>query len=140
MKLGLIKYKMPIYDNSQIIFNYECDLLPLSPDDLANGWIQKNPKHTIDKTYHHFSIKFTELPPNLWNKLKYNSDNECYDVKDGVYEYSIVKSEFDNDILELYKELFLLIPNINKIKNIYELLKKNNYNGWLLLKAKKLII
>jgi len=139
MKLGLIKYKMPVYDNYKKIYNYECELQPLSQDELAEGWIQKTPTRTIDKIYHHFSIKLTELSPNLWNKLKYNKDNDCYDVKDGIYEYSIVKSEFDNDIFELYKEIFLLTPNFNKIKEIYELLKHNDYNGWLLLKAKKLI-
>jgi hypothetical protein len=139
MDLGLIKLRMPIYENHKIKYNYECDFLPLSQTELADDWRQKVPKYNKQKTLHHFSVKLTELPFNLWNKLKYNNEDIFYYIKDGIYEYSVVKTEYDDNILDLYNQLYKSNKNLLKVKELYDVLNNNDYKGWLMLKAKKLI-
>jgi hypothetical protein len=140
MELGLIKLKMPVYENHKIEYNYECDFLPLSQTELSDDWRQKVPKYKKQKTLHHFSVILTELPFYLWKKLKYNNEDNFYYIKDGIYEYSVVKTEYDDIILELYNQLYYKsYPNLLKDKELYEVLKQNDYKGWLMLKAKKLI-
>jgi hypothetical protein len=139
MELGLVKLKIPVYEDRKKSYNYECNFLPLSQSELADDWIQKVPKYTKQNTLHHFSIKLTELPFNLWNKLCYDEENNFYSVRDGIYEYSIVKTDLDEDMHSLYKEIFSLNPNLTKVRELYNLLKENQFQGWLMLKAKKLI-
>ena len=139
MDLGLVKLKMPIYENYKIEYNYECDFLPLSQTELADDWIQKVPKYKKQKTLHHFSVKLTELPFYLWKKLKYNNEDKFYYIKDGIYEYSVVKTEHDDVMLDLYNQLYKSNKNLLKVKELYDVLTQNDYKGWLILKAKKLI-
>ena len=122
-----------------ILTDNENQLLPLTQDELADGWKQKVPKKKKNNTIHHFSIKLEELPSHLWKKLKYDKTNNFYNVKDGVYEYSIVKTELDNDIYKLYT--LVLSDNLDKtlVRELYDKLESQDINGWLMIHAKKLI-
>jgi len=111
---------------------------PLSQTELAEGWKLLLPKNK--NIIHHFTINLLQLPSHLWKKIiKYNE----YDfiIKDRIYEYSIIESEYNDTILNLYYELFINKKKDYKLINeLYDILIDSKLKGWLLEYTKNIII
>lgn len=139
MSLGSIKIIMPVYNkiNDLNVYSktYNTNFIPLTQKELYEGWLQLVPKSNKKSTLHHFSISLCELPSNLWLKIKKFNNTNLYIIKNGVYEYSIPKTDIDHIIFDLYDEINKTIPNNNIILNYYNLLKPYNLKGWLIYKV-----
>jgi hypothetical protein len=119
--------------------------LPLSQDEIADGWQTVLPRKNKSNPIHHWSVTLAQLPPHLWCKLKLklHQDTESdliYSViKDKIYHYSVNTSEYDHILKELYLEVNRgYYANLNLI-NEYLSQIDTNINGWLIIKAKKLV-
>lgn len=115
---------------------------PLSQEELADGWLQV--KKVNKKNIHHFSIYLSQLPMNLWNKIRrtytLDENKEYYNkIKNGNYHYTIKKSINDDKIFELYKSIISKTPNYNSINNLYKELNENRVKGWIMIRANKII-
>ena len=111
---------------------------PLTQSELALGWKLKLPKKKSNDPIHHFTINLLQLPKYLWKKVKYNYYD--YLIKDNIYEYSILKTEYDELIFDLYNHLFNKNKlDINIINELYNLLINSNLKGWLLEYTKNII-
>jgi len=139
-----VEYKIMIkrINKDNTLSSHECVVKPLTQEELANGWVQvlSNRKHTI----HHFSIYLSQLPLNLWGKIKktYLTDKnkDFYKtIKNGNYHYTIKYTKNDDDIFELYRHIMSRSPNLNKINDLYKLLEENRVKGCVMIKAKNLI-
>jgi len=115
---------------------------PLNQEQLADGWLRvSNYNKAI---VHHFSIYLSQLPSNLWGKLKRNyasrTDTEYYKkIKQHNYHYSIKYSKNDDTILELYKQIMCSRHNIPIIKELYKELHDNHTKGWLMIRTLRII-
>jgi hypothetical protein len=131
---------------------------PLSQTELASDWSlvlprKKNTKIIVEKNGHnfiknmnnliYFKINLSKLPNELWCKLKPVYEENIlsyYIVKDRIFYYIVNSTVVDRDIIELRE---IINSNwYNKKDRIIELLhslEDNEINGWIVIKAKKLI-
>jgi len=118
-------------------------LKPLSEKDKADGWRLVLP--TYIKKYNNLliSINLAQLPEHLWSNIKnkYNKDGSVcqYFVRDKCFKYYINISPVDSQIKELYKEINSTDYNYNKINYLLNILKENEINGWLVLRASSIL-
>jgi hypothetical protein len=106
----------------------------LTQDDIANNWktVIKKKKY---KEFIESEIKLYELPSHLWKDNKIN-DNI---IIDGPFKYNLVKTDYDEKILQLYNEINKEDKNIILIKELYDYCISLNISSWLLIKAKDII-
>ena len=114
---------------------------PLNQEELADGWLQVKTK---SKNIHHFSIYLSQLPMNLWSKVKRtyttDKDKEYYrKIKYGNYHYTIKNSINDDKVFKLYKEVMSSRKNLKIITELYKELNENRVKGWLMIRANKII-
>jgi hypothetical protein len=110
---------------------------PLTQEEIADGWKQVLPKaHPSVKT-HQFKIYLSQLPPHLWGKIKWNNDIiDTYPlIYDRIYKYTVKKTNFDLDILQLYNHINRKYIVYDELKKQVKYLQSNNVKGWLMLKA-----
>jgi hypothetical protein len=110
---------------------------PLTQEEIADGWKQVLPKaHPSVKT-HQFKIYLSQLPPHLWGKIKWNNDIiDTYPlISDRIYKYTVKKTNFDLDILQLYNHIIHKHIVYDELKNQVKYLQSNNVKGWVMLKA-----
>ena len=115
------------------------DVKYLSQTCLAEGYIQIMPNACIKKLINHFSITLSFLPEHLWCKLKKNTkiEDETYKViKDGITRYSIVETNQDEIMINLFNELHNRVPSSEKIKYYIDELDETQHNSWLVIRAK----
>jgi hypothetical protein len=141
-KHGEYKIIMKKINNDNVISFEECLVKPLTQEELADGWIQVLSKK--NKTIHHFSIYLSQLPLNLFSKIKrtYTTDKnkEFYNtIKNGNYHYTIKYSKHDDTIFKLHKYVMSSSPNLNKINELYKFLDENRVKGCIMIKSKNLI-
>jgi hypothetical protein len=137
-KHGEYNIKIKKIDSHNDIFIEDAIMRPLTQEELADGWLQVISKRK-DVIYH-FSIYLSQLPSNLWKKVKRNysiDKNKDYyiKIKNGNYHYTIKNSPNDELVFELYKNIMSTIPNINRIKELYKELNNNRVKGWIMIKA-----
>ena len=142
LKHGEYKIKLYKMNSDKIILTEETIVKPLSQEDLSEGWLRVTPKKK--DIIHHFSIYLSQLPSNLWSKVKRNYSNDntkdyYIKIKDGNYHYTIKNSSNDELIFELYKNIMSSRPKIRKIKDLYTELNNNRVKGWIMFKAGKFI-
>ncbi len=140
LKHGEYKIKLYQINSDKIILTEEAIMKPLSQEDLSEGWLRVRPKRK--DVIHHFSIYLSQLPSNLWSKVKRTfDDNKDYyhKIKDGNYHYTIKNSVNDELIFELYKNLMSSRPKLRKIRDLYNELNNNRVKGWIMFKAGKFI-
>jgi hypothetical protein len=142
LKHGEYKININKINSDKIIIIEEAIMKPLSQEDLSEGWLRVRPKRK--DVIHHFSIYLSQLPSNLWSKVKRNySDDKTKDyyhkIKDGNYHYTIKNSVNDELIFELYNNLMTSRPKLRKIRDLYNELNNNRVKGWIMFKAGKFI-
>lgn len=142
LKHGEYKIKLYKMNSDKIISTEEGIVKPLSQEDLSEGWLRVTPKKK--DVIHHFSIYLSQLPSDLWGKVKRNYSNDKTKdyyvmIKDRNYHYTIKNSSNDELIFELYKNIMSSRPKIRKIKDLYTELNNNRVKGWIMYKAGKLI-
>jgi hypothetical protein len=144
--------------NYFIIYNkydkeYE-EIKYLNQHELAEGWQQNIPTNNKKMFINHFSITLAFLPSHLWSKLKTNykkqritnnpeesemSQNMYKTIKDGLTRYSIIESNQDYLMINMYNELKKMYPSINLLKEWCEELDQSQHASWLVILAKNYI-
>ena len=119
----------------------ECLVCPLTQNDLANGWQQILPQERKNSIVHHFSIYLSQLPPHLWTYIKLDRDSEDHyeTIHDNIYHYSIKKSKYDDQVLDLYKVVMSKSPNLAQLSQCYNRLNQQRIKGWIMIKAETLL-
>jgi len=142
-------YKIPKKKlNHFILYNkynkeYE-EVKYLTQNDLAEGWQQIIPRSNKKNFINHFSITLAHLPRHLWRKLKktnkVNNELSPYKmIKDGLTRYTIIESNQDYLMINIYEELEKLYPNIELLKEFCEELDKSQHSSWLVILTKNFI-
>lgn len=129
------QFKVILITNNKNLI--ECNVLPLTPIEVANNWKIILPKVKHRTTIHHFNIYLSELPPHLWKSFSINGYYNT--IKDHIYQYSIKKNKYDSDIIKLYKLIMYNTTDKQNINDLYIKLKQNNIKGWIMLKAKHIL-
>ena len=143
LKHGEYKIKLTHLDHNNKINLIDAVVKPLTQEELADGWLQVlyNQKKEM---VHHFSIYLSQLPMNLWSKVRrtHTTDkNKDYyqKIKNSNYHYTIKYSSNDELILELYKNVMSKTSDLNKIRRLYKELDENRVKGWLMIRARRMI-
>ena len=141
LKHGEYKVKLRRLNNHNEIEVIESIVKPLNQEQLADGWLQVPSRKNM---IHHFSIYLSQLPMNLWSKVKrtYLTDkNSDYykRIRHHNYHYSIIYSSSDEKVFELYNNVMSRYPNIDNINRLYKELYENRVKGWLMMRALKMI-
>jgi hypothetical protein len=141
LKHGEYKVKITQLEGTNII-STETVVKPLLQEELADGWLQIQPKRKDN--IHHFSIYLSQLPMNLWSKVKktYTIDKEkdyYRKIKNGNYHYTIKYSTNDDNIFELYRNITCKTPDLDKIRTLYKELESNRVRGWIMIRALSMI-
>jgi hypothetical protein len=113
----------------------------ISQYDLAEGYRQILPKCNSKnikkkKLINHFSITLCFLPEYLWKELKYDGENYKV-IQDGITLYSIVETNQDEIMKNLYNEIIKRFPNKLVINHLINELDESQYSSWLILRSKK---
>ena len=142
LKHGEYKIKLKRLDPDGKIILVDGLVKPLSQEAIADGWCQ-NLKHRKDMI-HHFSISLSQLPINLWVRVRRtftNDKNKDYykKIKEYNYHYTIKYSPNDEKILELYKHVMSTTPDLVYINELYKDLDEKRVKGWVMIRALKLI-
>lgn len=117
---------------------------PLSQEDYANSWqvVLPRPSKYNKQPIHHWSVTLGQLPPHLWSKYRseVNKDGTNFNhvIYDNIYHYTVSKTEHDNTLFALRKELKRGY-NANR-DTIYKYVKElDGINSWLVLRALKFL-
>lgn len=126
-----------IYENGT---NERVLLKPLSQIEYADGWRCNLPKLSKSNNLYNWNVSLAQLPPHLWKYCYYDYENNNYKkIKNNIYHYNISSTDYDKEMFELYNLLNQINPNLERVNELYHLLKNNDITGWLLIKAHKLI-
>lgn len=107
----------------------------LTQHELSEGWHQVIPNHNTHKLINHFSVTLAFLPEHLWSKLHKLNDNYKV-IKDGITRYTIIETNQDQTMFELYDELKRSLPNKTKLMTHIANLDTSQHNSWLVQRAK----
>jgi hypothetical protein len=111
------------------------DVKYISQNDLAEGYKQVIPSYSNKKLINHFSITLCYLPDYLWKYLK--KEGETYKIiKDGLTRYSIVETNQDELMVNLFNEIKKSNPNVEKLSLLVNEIDESQHNSWLILRAK----
>ena len=117
---------------------------PLSQEDYANGWqcVLPRPSKYNKQPIHHWSVTLGQLPPHLWSKYRpeVNKDGTNFNpvICDNIYHYTVSKTEHDNTLFALRKELQRGY-NANR-DTVYKYVKElDGINSWLVIRALKFL-
>ena len=137
LKHGEYKIQMKQINNDKKIILIEGIVKPLTQEELADGWLQVlrgQGKNTI----HHFSIYLSQLPMNLWSKVKrtytFDQDKDYYKkIKINNYHYTIKYTTNDETLFKLYRNIMSKTPNLEIINELYRELDENRVKGWIMI-------
>ena len=118
----------------------------ISQKDLADGFRQVIPKisvskkkelHNNNKRKHlinHFSVTLCFLPEYLWKNLYY--DGEGYrTIKDGLTLYSIVETNQDDIMKQLFTEISKRNPDRMVVEHLVNELDESQHSSWLVIRS-----
>jgi hypothetical protein len=122
-----------VYDKNNNTYK---DVKYLSQAELAEGYRQVMPNCSIKikKLVNHFSVTLCFLPEYLWCRLNYIEDN-YKSIKDGPTLYSIVETNQDTTMFQLYKEVTKHVPDKLILKYLVNELDDTQHNSWLVIRA-----
>ena len=137
---GEFKLQIKTTDNQKS----EIVIKPLKADELADGWRVQLPRRTTNSETYHFSYTLDKLPPYLWKKIRDDvNDKDNYAmIHDNIYEYIIKKTPQDDELFELYELLNQFNPDIERVKDLFDILQKASIKekeSWIMIKAHKMI-
>ena len=138
LKHGQFKTTIKISDNDVV----EHVVNPPSQEELADDWHLVIPQRRKNSTVHHLSIYLSQLPPYLWKSLhtSHTDNTEHYiPIDDGIYQYSVKMSKYDDEIQQLYKLVMEQYVDKNKMVQLYNHLEKQRVKGWLMIRAKNIL-
>ena len=112
-----------------------------SQKDLSEGWRQVMPKMNNKKLLNNFSITLCFLPDYLWSSLyKFKNNDGDYIINDGARtRYTIIETNQDDIMINLFNELKKLHPNNETLSSYINELDESQHNSWLVLRAKTFI-
>jgi hypothetical protein len=115
----------------------------LSQQELAEGWEQKIPSYNEKRLINHFSVTLAFLPDKFWSKLRreYKGPGEVNFkiIKDGVTRYTIIETNQDNIMMQLFEEVNKTVPNHNLLNQYIEELDVSQHTSWLVLRARHIL-
>jgi len=114
----------------------------LSQIELADGWKQRMPYIYNDKLVNNFNVTLAFLPEYFWSKLKKikYGNNESYKIIiDGITKYTIIETNQDNIMINLFNEIRSYNPNIELLKKYINELDISQHSSWLVLRSKYFI-
>lgn len=110
----------------------------LSQQELAEGWEQEIPSCNEKKLINHFSLTLAFLPEKFWPKVSKGS-NEAKVIKDGVTRYTIIETNQDNIMIQLFEEVNSHTPNHNLLNQYIEELDVSQHSSWLVIRGKHIL-
>lgn len=133
---------------------------PLSQAELADGWRQvvRRPDYYYKKivrgdmeykkkifNYDYIKVNLAQLPEHLEHKLKPVYEENLfshYKVREQRHVYIVSKTAVDEEICELKRLInknCLSFDDIDRIKDLLQVLQDNEVYGWPIIRAKRLI-
>lgn len=113
-----------------------------SQQEIADGWVQVLPIIVDKNLINHFSVTLAFLPENHWCKIRkyYKNEEEIYKViRDGITKYTIIETNQDEIMKELFVEIHKLYPNYLILQQYIDDLDISQHTSWLVLRAKHII-
>lgn len=115
----------------------------LSQQELAEGWKQKIPSYNEKRLINHFSVTLAFLPEKFWFRLckEYKGPNEVNFkvIKDGVTRYTIIETNQDDIMMQLFEEIKQFAPNYNLLEQYIEELDVSQHSSWLVLRTRHIL-
>jgi hypothetical protein len=117
----------------------------ISQQDLADGFRQVIPNINISKNkelkdnkrkhlINHFSVTLCFLPEYLWKRLYY--EGEGYKtIKDGLTLYSIVETNQDDIMKQLFNEMSKRFPDNMVVEHLVNELDESQHSSWLVIRS-----
>ncbi len=118
----------------------------ISQKELADGFRQVIPNIRISRKkeltinnkrkhlINHFSVTLCFLPEYLWKNLMY--DGEGYrTIKDGITLYSIVETNQDDIMKQLFIEMSKRFPDKLIVEYLVKELDDSQYSSWLVIRS-----
>lgn len=106
----------------------------LDQKELADGWQQVIPNYKNEKLFNYFNVTLAFLPEKLWPQLK-----KYKVIKDGMTRYTIIETNQDEIMKNLFNEIKKYKYNTDVINNCINNLNASQYSSWLVIKANKLL-
>ena len=121
----------------------------LSQNEYANGWRQVVPQkrvyikrfkdengmeHSkISSNVFRMNVNLAQLPHHLWHRMRNNSSY----ISEGMYSYSVERTDIDSDIRELvqYTTQPYNSANRDRVLSLIDTMKENDIYGWATIKA-----
>jgi len=122
---------------------------PLSQNEIADGWRLVVPRikkrNTVDinskflNNIYRSKVNLCQLPKHLWTKRK-TLRNGNIRATEASHHYYIEKTNVDDEIILLEEILDKPydICNSEKVSELLDIIKDNNINGWITIKASRL--
>lgn len=130
-----------VFNNKQ---NKYDEVKYISQKDLADGFRQVIPNIIINKKkelnnkrkymINHFSVTLCFLPEYLWSKLRLYGDS-YKTIKDGLTLYTIVETNQDDIMKQLFNEMSKLNPDKVVVKFLVNELDESQYQSWLVIRS-----
>jgi hypothetical protein len=114
----------------------------LSQHELADGWKQIVSRTCDKKLVNHFSVTLAFLPEQFWKRLrkvKSNGDDSYKVIIDGITRYTIIETNQDETMINLFNELLSKHPNVSLLNKYINDLDVSQHTSWLVLRAKHYI-
>jgi hypothetical protein len=111
----------------------------LTQHELAEGWRQIVPRANERKLVNHFSVTLAFLPEQFWKrltKIKSGSDELYKIIVDGITRYTIIETNQDNIMINLFNELSQKYINVLLLNKYINNLDVSQHSSWLVLRAK----
>lgn len=134
-----MKYDIPkCKANYFYVFNHNTckfnEIKYLSQSELADGWEQVYPKNKNRKLINKLNVTLAFLPKKYWS---WNNLHKI--IKDGITHYTLIETNQDDIMKNLFNEIYSHRPNTDLITQYINELDESQHNSWLVLQAKKLI-
>jgi hypothetical protein len=111
----------------------------LTQHELAEGWTQVVPKRGDKKLVNHFSVTLGFLPEQFWRnliKVRSGGDDAYKVIVDGITRYTIIETNQDDIMINLFNELRLNHPNVELLSQYINELDVSQHTSWLVLRAR----
>ena len=114
----------------------------LNQQELADGWNQVISSRSNKKLINHFSLTLAFLPEKYWKsikKIKKNGEEIYKLIKDGLTTYTIIETNQDHIMINLFNELKKSCPDKILIEEYLNELDQSQHTSWLVLRSKNYI-
>ena len=114
-----------------------------SQQELEEVWTQKIQAYNGKRLLNHFSVTLAFLPEKFWFKLRkeYKGSDEVNFkiIKDGVTRYTIIETNQDDIMMQLFKEIKQASSNHILLEQYIEELDISQHSSWLVVRARHIL-